>query len=310
MIGYITDYSGREYRLPAMLSWSVCHTLGEPADSFELCCLFESGMLAHLSDAVRFRGEHSGETVFNGVVDEFEVECSGAGRTVSMSGRGLAALLLDNEAEAAEYGACSLAEIITRHVKPYGVTEITADELPSVSGYSVKSGSSQWKVLSSFTDCVSGIIPRFSRDGVLVISAAKGRRLKLDTNAAYDVSYREKRYGVISEVLVKNTLRGTSATVSNDDFIARGGCARRVLTVPRKTGAESMRYTGAYQIGRSESDRVILRLTVPTLFAAFPNDAVSLSMSELGVEGEYLVRASECWADATGAGTRLELIPN
>ena len=308
MRGFLTDHSGRVFAMPTMLSWCMCHTLGEPSDSFEVCCLYDGSMIGPLSDAVRFRAEHGGETVFRGVVDEFEVSMGERDSTVSISGRGLAALLLDNEAEAAEYGACTLAEVLSKHVRPFGITDIETDPFPSAASYSVENGASQWSVLRTFTDRVGGIVPRFSKDGTLIISSADGSWRRLDASAAYDVTYREKRYGVISEVLVKNTLAGTSETVKNADFIARGGCARRVVTVPRKTGENAMRYNGSYKIAASEAGSRLLRLTVPQLFAAFPNDLVELDLPAVGARGVYRVSGSECWADAASSGTRLELV--
>ena len=57
----------------------------------------------------------------------------------------LQALLLDNQAEAADYGQATLAEILRRYVTPYGVGLEKAVSLPAVQGFSVASGSSCWK---------------------------------------------------------------------------------------------------------------------------------------------------------------------
>ena len=307
---YITDNAGEQYEMPVLLSWSFVHTLGEPADSFEICCLYDASMLETLENAVRLSAEHEGEAVFSGVIDEYQIDAGARGCTVSVSGRGLAALLLDNEAEAAEYGACTLSEVLERHVRPYGIERIEAEDLLTAFGFSVESGASQWKVLKSFTMASGGIVTRFSRDGTLVISERDGALRRLDERAAYELRLRDKRYGVISEVLVKNALLGTSETVKNDEFIQRGGCARRVVNVPKKTGADAMRYTGFYQLEESKKDSRTLRLTVPELFAAFPNDLIELDIKALGVSGVFRVSTSECWADAGSSGTRLELIPH
>ena len=53
---------------------------------------------AVLADAVRFTAEQDGEVVFTGVVDEAECGWDSGGGRLELSGRGMAALLLDNEA--------------------------------------------------------------------------------------------------------------------------------------------------------------------------------------------------------------------
>ena len=306
MTGYLIDYKGNEYKLPVLFSWSVVHTMGVPSDNFEISCPYDGAMRETLSDATCFRGIWRGDTVFYGVVDEYEVNINENGRTVSIAGRGNGARLLDNESEAMEYGACSLEDILTNHVRPCGITEINAEPMPVVSSYTVQNGSSQWKALEEFCRYSEGVLPRFSKDGRLVLSKRAGEKRKLG-GAVYDINLREKRHGIISEILVKDTYLGTSGIVENAEFIARGGACRRIITVPRKTGYDAMRYTGRYQIEQSKKDSFVLSLTVPKLFAAFPNDTVEINLAGLGITGEFKVNETECWADGRGAGTRMKL---
>ena len=307
MTGYLIDYEGNEYRLPVLFSWSLVHTMGIPADSFEVSFPYEAAMGKILSSAVCFRGIWREETVFHGVVDEYEVNINHNGKSVIMIGRGNGARLLDNESEAVEYEACSLEEILENHVRPCGITDISAEAMPVIPFYTVKNGSSQWKALEEFTRYADGITPRFSKDGKLILSKSDGEKRKLG-GGIYDLSLREKRHGIISEMLVKDTSLGRSEIVENAEFIARGGLCRRVITVPRKTGYDAMRYTGGYQIEKSKHDSFVLTLTVPELFAAFPNDVLALNLAGIGLAGEYKVNETECWADARGAGTKIKLV--
>lgn len=84
------------------------------------------------------------------MIDECETQWSPAGCVAEITGRGLQALLLDNQAEAADYGQATLAEILRRYVTPYGIGLEKAVSLPAVQGFSVASGSSCWKVLYTF----------------------------------------------------------------------------------------------------------------------------------------------------------------
>lgn len=309
MTGYITDYSGKTSRLPELLSWEINHAAGTPCDAFEVKFLYDSSMLRALSDATRFKAAHNEETVFCGVVDEFSVAADKRGAVVELEGRSLAALLLDNEAEAAEYFNVGLDFILGKHVYPYGVAELRAVDMKKASHFTVTSGTSNWNVLCEFARFCGGVEPRISRDGVLLLNGETGSELAI--NAATPViqqTYRGKRYGVISSVTVKNKVRGTVSTVKNQDFADRGGNRRRVVNVPRYTEYDMMRYTGEYQIQQSEKDYLTCAITLPELFAAFPGDIVRLIQGPLeGISGTFSVTETRCWANGGDFGTDITM---
>jgi prophage tail gpP-like protein len=301
---------GRERRLPVLFSWSVLHTSGNAADGFDLTCPYNADMLAALESSSRFRGEYKNETVFSGVIDEYEVIVGQNGRTLRISGRGMAALLMDNESEAVEYQNCSMDTILDNHVRPAGITDISCDINPVCGVFAVGSGLSQWKTLYEFCKFSAGVTPSFSKTGALVISNKPGVKRKLGPGAAAsEMRLVSRRYGVISEALVKNPVAGTSDTVRNDEFIARGGNSRRVILVPRHTSYDWMRATAAYQIASSKEESFYLEVRVPALFAAFPADIADVSYESLGINGEFAVAESECYANSNGYGTVLKLVP-
>ena len=92
--------------------------------------------------------------------------------------RGLAALLLDNEAEAVTYTQPTLSELLRNHAAPYGLSWGMFSELQGQAEYSVSSGESQWRALEGFTRWVSGFVPRITAEGLLLPAAWKdnGRR--------------------------------------------------------------------------------------------------------------------------------------
>lgn len=308
MTGYIKSYSGIEYELPVLLSWDISHGIGTPCDSFEVTFAYDATMLTHLSNATRFRAVHGGVTVFTGVVDEFEAQAGGQGQVCALCGRSLAALLLDNEAEAAEYYGASMQFILDKHVYPWGISSVRYKSM-SISGlFTVSSGASSWGVLEEFAWFGGGVRPRFTKDGILLLNDESGDSFSIDATSPISAqTYGESRYGVISTVLVKNKSAGTSSTVNNDSFIAKGGKCRRVVNVPRTTSYDTMRYTGKYQIESSARDYVVCTLTMPELFTAFPGDKIALKHSPLGITGSFTVEKSRCFAGDTGAGTTLTL---
>ena len=308
MEGYLITYAHAEYSLPALLSWDITHGMGEAADTFEISFAFEASMRQPLLDAVRFRALHEGEVVFFGVVDEFEVILDQKGLIASVRGRGLQALLLDNEAEAAEYYGASLDFILGRHVTPFGVSEYRAKSFTLPGLFTVASGVSNWRVLWDFAFFGGGIRPRFTRDGVLLLNGESGRILRIGgENPVLQVKYCERRYGVISEVLVKNRARGSAAVVDNSAFQAVGGLCRRVVIMPRTAYYDAQRHTGEYQIAQSAEGASSCVVTLPQLFAAFAGDTVSFCSEPLGLYGEFDVFESRCFADGSAYGTELTL---
>ena len=308
---FLTDFKGREYKLPILTDWEFSYGSGNPTDAFTLTFLYDRSMRGMLSDACRFHAKHKGETVFTGVVDEYEITVDAdKGSTVTVCGRGLAALLMDNQAEQVQYFYAGLSMILERHVYPFGIRNLRTKDMSSAPLFNIASGSSQWRVLEEFVWFQGGVRPRFTRDGVLLLNGESGNRLRLSADAAITrENLRERRYGLISEVLVKNRAWGLTETVVNEEFRARGGLSRRVINVPRYTAHDAMRHTGLYQIERSREDSSVYEIQLPNLFSAFPGDIIILERSPAGFSGEFEVLRSRCWADGDGSGTELELAP-
>ena len=290
MTGYVTTCDGAVYALPVLLTWELRYTGGEPCDSFSVKCPYEAAMAEVLRRANRFRALEDGRTAFFGVIDEVGATCDEKGVWLELTGRGMAALLLDNEAESATYQRASTSELLRRHAAPYGIVCTAYDEV--YASYKVASGSSEWKALSNFTRLCGGFAPYFERDGSLLLTKKHDfPRVMLDGNTPVTtLRYRDKRYGVLSEAVVVDKSTRVKQTVKNADFYARGGRCRRIFYAPAKSGTQAMRYTGEYQIERSKENAETLEVTVAARFDAKPETVVSVSESKLGVTGEFRVK--------------------
>ena len=304
----LETYDGERYQLPMLVEWELTYTGSVPCDSMAVTCLYDQGMSAALPKVIRFTAQADGAVTLRGVVDAYEVSLSPQGMLVTVEGRGMAALLLDNESEAVTYGRASIEDILRGHVAPYG---ITTEVRRSVSGrnYAVTAGSSQWKALRGFTHRRGGFEPYFTREGVLVIAPlwGSGRTLWLDDDAPIlSLRKREQRYGVISEMLIQDKVQGVRHAVVNEDFAAQGGQRRHILYMPRST-ADQRRYTGEYQIAQSELERLEIQVELPLAFAAWPGDRVSLSLSRLGLAGTYDVVSARSRMDGGGERTEVTL---
>ena len=121
-----------------------------------------------------------------------------------------------------------------------------------------------------------------------------------------EASYRDRRYGVLSEVTAVNRAKKLRQTVRNEAFLARGGSCRRVVYVPSRSVNE-LRYTGRYQIEKSAEDARELTVTLTGSVDAEPMDRVELSLARLGVRGTFRVSETLHTLSASGETTELTL---
>lgn len=304
----LETYDHQTYELPTLLSWDIDLTFSVPCDSLTAVCLYDAGMSEILPKATRFTAVHDGETMLRGVIDAYEISLTNQGLLAAIEGRGMAALLLDNESEALAYERALLSEILENHVAPYGI-QVTKKQDVSGSGYAVASGSSQWKALQGFTRRFGGFDPYFTREGALVTASlwGSGRLLELnDQSPLLSLRKRGQRYGVISEMLIQDKSQRISHRVPNQAFLDAGGCRRHVLYMPRST-AEDRRYTGEYQISQSALEQTEIAIELPQPFAALPGDRVSLALSRMNLSGRYEVVRSRSLCGGGGARTELTL---
>ena len=125
----LIGYDGRGYAMPTVLRWRLLRTGQVPCDDLEVTCVYDGTLLGVMPEISRFRATENGVTALSGVVDEYAAAATEEGLLLTVSGRGMAALLLDNEAEAATYQDTTTAEILRNHAAPYGIVCRRAREL-------------------------------------------------------------------------------------------------------------------------------------------------------------------------------------
>jgi len=303
-------WDGGLYLARRPLSCSFCRGAGTPCDSFEVTLPYERDMASVLPRAVRLTADRDGRRLFTGLVDEYEIRADGAGGTATLTGRGLAALLLDDQVPAAQFGAAALADILKIYVEPTGILLGEAEELPGVADFTVSSGSSRWQALAGFTEASAGIMPRFDPLGKLVLKKpGSGRRLLLPGDArVLSLRQRERRYGRVSRVTVVNRRTGVQEVVADEEFERQGGHCQRVVTVPKKTTWQAMRYMGQYQIGKSRERSLVLTLELPGARDIGPEDLLTAQLSVPGLSGTFRVGQVTYTLSGAGETTALELL--
>ena len=305
----LLTYDGRQYLMPTLLSWTVRRTGAVPADELEAEAVYDGELQEILPDVNRFAAYQDDTLILRGVVDEYQVEASADGLLLRLSGRGMAALLLDNEAEAAVYQQATMAEILRTHVTPWGVSCKRWRDL-SCRDYRVSSGSSQWKALSDFTRRAGGFTPYFTPAGELVVEplAGSGERRRIDGTApVLSCVRRERRYGVISRVLIRDRNQRVMQAVDNTEFLRRGGQRQQVLYLPGSSSYDTVRYTGNYQIEKSREGACQTEVTLSGAFSAAPGDLVELSHEPLKLYGTYDVVEAVTRGGPSGETTTLTL---
>ena len=306
MTGRIFTADHQIYDLPPLLSWTVTHTGGVPCDSYAVTFLYQAEMAAVLPLAAGFIGFENGQLVARGIVDDITVELDDGGVTATITGRGAAARLLDNESRPVTYQDATLAEIIRCHVTPYGVVTQELADVRASSVYTVAAGTSQWKALENFCRTYGGFIPRFAVNGALLAAPERddGKRLVIGTETpVLSCTWREDHYGVLTEALVIDKTRNVSYSVRNQEMIDKGGQCRRVIYTPGQSTWAAMRYTGQYQIEKSREEERSVTVTLPGNFLAYPGDRVDLNLPRLGLAGTYRVAEAENTCSAQGGAT-------
>ena len=308
MEGRLTCWNGQVIDLPDVVEWKFQYGRGTPCDSFLMTCLWEPAEDV-LGEAVTFTAVERGETVFTGVVDECERGWDQNGGFLTLSGRSMAARLLDNEALGMDYQVATWQDILRDHIKPYGIETAGIVDLPAVPGFSVAAGSSEWQVVYEFCRYYGGITPRFNRLGQLVASPwEQGAWKTLDSrNGVTGLLLRDQRYGVLSEILIRDRTTDVVQRVTNQDFAQRGGRCRRVFTMPGRSNYQSMRYSGEYQLACSAETLRQAEVELPTAFAAWPGDSVYICWDSPVAQGVWRVSESICGLDENGTYTRLVL---
>ncbi len=306
--GYLLTAGGERLELPPFSRWRLRRTGAVPCDSFEGSCPWDGGLTPVLESACRIIIEDEGVRRFTGVLDEYELDWENGG-VLTVSGRGLAALLLDNEAAGEDYQVATLADILRDHVRPYGIPIGRAEGLSAVPNFSVETGESEWQVLYNFARWHGGVQPRFDVFGSLTVAPGESGKLVTvdDRTGVMGLAWRDKRYGVYSEILVRDRGKLTPQRVVNDGFIAQGGACRKVMTMPGKSAYQTMRYSGKFQLDRSYEERFQLTLTVPGSYFCEPGDRVSVSLTRPQAAGTWTVRETDAVLDGNGARVKLTL---
>ena len=300
--------NGKTASLSELLQWSVRRTDGSPCGSFRLRLLMQPEMADWLDMATEIVLQEDGVTVFTGVIDDCEVLVGKDGLLLDITGRSMAARLLDNQVRAQEFVSAQLPDILNTYVYPYGIKKVDADALPPVPQFVVETGYTCWQVLAGFCRHSADVFPRFKADGTLVLRKnAQGAVHHIGSEDILSLRDNHSRFAVSSMQVLVNTKTGLQQTATNAAFYENGG--RRVC-VSTQVGTKIRASFRTPQQKLDDAAKLARQaeVTLPGSFAAEPCDVVELSVPQAGISERLWVSAVESGFDDTGRKCTLELI--
>ena len=309
MTGTLRLCDGTRTALPPLLQWSIRLTDGDPCGSFTVCFAYEAAWLPVLRKAVGFTAaDADGAVRFTGLVDDFAVRLDRRGALAEVSGRSMAAALMDEQVRAAEFVSAQLEDILRVYVRPYGVTRIDAQPMGQVANFAVETGYTCWQVLCGFCRHSADIFPRFTADGTLVLKkSAPARRAVIEAEQVSACSYVQHRYGAAARQVMVNTRTGAQITAEDRELKAIGVSCTHVSGMTAGGKLRATWRTAAQRLADAarEVRGVTVQLTGPA--DILPGDEAELRLPELGAAGVLTVAAAEQCGDDTGVYTTLEL---
>ena len=281
------DAGGEAVSLPELTAWRLIHTDGHGADSFSVTFPTQPSLLPRLARSAGFRACEGSETVFFGVTDEVEAVWA-EGFTTTLCGRGLAARLMDNQADGAQYFHLDLDTVLSRYVRPFGIDRIRVEGGPwRAQMLAVSPGTSCMRVLQGFCLHAGAPQPRFTPDGTLYIGPGGGTH-RLGEADILSARWRLCRYGVITEQYVRDLSSGVTRAAKDERLRAYDVSSVRYAT--RSGPFTNVTERSAQQrINEARRELLTLELTLPGTCAAQCCDAVEVSLPELRAAGKFTI---------------------
>ena len=213
----IVNTNGTVKRIERILTASLDCETDIPADSLVITCPFDSDISQNADRIMAFDED---KLVFKGQIDEI-INIKKTDEVITkLIARSPAAALLDNEAEPITYLSPAPVLIFDRHLKPFGITQYFADNIPFFGRLKIDKGMSHWQVFRNFCKNRYGCEPRISGDGKAYFNGfGRDKIIKFggaDNIRYYSLKENKIRCKIISQVKLKLTEFGTYSSVLNN----------------------------------------------------------------------------------------------
>lgn len=243
-----------------------------PADDLTITIPYDEKISENADFITAFFDE---KTVFKGQIDEIIGIKSTDGAITKITARSPSAFLLDNEAEPLTYINPSADFIFSRHLKPFGLTEYDADDVPFFGTLKIDKGMTHWQVFRNFCINRYGTEPRITGEGKVYFKGFKsGKPIFFGKNGIEYTAIREskRRFKLISEVRLKLTESGTyGGSIKNEN--------------PDCKGIERVRYVNA------TADKTTIQ-TADNIIRKSNSDSYSIALECVGCLIESIGRSA------------------
>ena len=176
----------------------------------------------------------------------------------------------------------------------------------------------RWLALAEQAGAPVNVVHLSTRRGLEAArrARARGQKVYLETCPQYLTLTEEKyslpgfqgaKYVCAPPLRMRDYLAALWQGVENGDFLAQGGMARRIITMPGRSSYKTMRYSGQFQLDKSEAQRERLEAEVALPFCAWPGDLVVVERGDWDRNGRYRVVQATVGMDERGCWTRLDL---
>ena len=219
MLKFLITYSDKtEKYLDNVLTVVLNADVEVPADDLTITIPYDEKISENADFITALLDE---KAVFKGQIDEITGIKSIDGAITKITARSPAAFLLDNEAEPLTYINPSADFIFNRHLKPFGLTEYDADNVPFFGTLKIDKGMTHWQVFRNFCINRYGAEPRITGEGKGFFKGYEsGETIFFGRSGIDYTAIREskRRFKLISEVKLKLTESGTyGGSIKNEN---------------------------------------------------------------------------------------------
>lgn len=273
MLKFLITYSDKtENYLDNVLTVILNADVEVPADDLTITIPYDEKISENADYITVFLDE---KTVFKGQIDEIIGIKSTDGAITKITARSPSAFLLDNEAEPLTYINPSADFIFSRHLKPFGLTEYNADDVPFFGTLKIDKGMTHWQVFRNFCINRYGAEPRITGEGKAYFKGFEsGETIFFGKSGVEYTSIREskRRFKLISEVRLKLTESGTyGGNIKNEN--------------PDCDGIERVRYVNA------TADKTTIQ-TADNIIRKSNSDSYSIALECVGCFIESIGRSA------------------
>lgn len=273
MLNFLVTYTDKtEKYLDDVLTVIFNADVEVPADDLTITIPYDEKISENADFITAFLDE---EKVFKGQIDEIIGIKSTDGAITKITARSPSAFLLDNEAEPLTYINPSADFIFNRHLKPFGLTEYYADDVPFFGTLKIDKGMTHWQVFRNFCINRYGAVPRITGNGKVYFNGNESGETIFFGKSGIDytaVRESKRRFKLITEVKLKLTESGTyGGSIKNEN--------------PECRSIERVRYVNA------TSDKTTIQ-TADNIISKSNSDSYSIALECVGCLIESIGRSA------------------